>query len=80
MSIVLAFPSSGAGSFYFDGVLKDSSVTRGTEENSYDLLFGARRGTGNTGYGYALTGSIDEVIIWNRRLNSTEVSDVYNYF
>ena len=32
----------------------------------------------NDGYGYS--GLIDEIMVWNRALNSSEISDIYSYF
>ena len=61
---------------YVDGVYKNTSAdisSIGSISNSQDLKIGERGdGWGN------LNGSIDEVGIWNRSLNSTEISDLYN--
>lgn len=59
---------------YFDGSL-DNSTTHlsGTMSTSAeDLLFGQDPD------GYMWKGQIDEIGLWNRSLNSTEVTDLYN--
>lgn len=61
--------------FYVNGVLTAEDISfAGTENASgVDVLFGARRVTGNTGSAIFFDGKIDNVIIYNRSLSADEV-------
>jgi PGF-pre-PGF domain-containing protein len=61
---------------YLDGTLnrsRDISMQNGSVNNGLTLLLG----TLSSSVGF-FNGSIDEVIIWNRTLNASEVSKIYN--
>jgi len=61
---------------YVDGTSQGTSPKTGALlENSWPVYIGE-----NPGMGRPFEGRIDEVIIWNRALNDTEVSDVNTYF
>ncbi len=76
--VALTFSSSSNGILYVDGKPRTSSILRGSATNTYDVLIGGRRNSGNTGLGYPLTGSLDEVMIFNRTLSPEEVNASYN--
>ncbi len=75
-------------SLYIDGALQSSVATSATlPTNTLPLLigttYGSRIGGGNTGGGGSgeerFSGAIDDVRIYNRSLNSSEVAFQYNY-
>ena len=58
---------------YYDGVLKDTATDTTTTITSENFQIGRDRNLPRY-----WKGSIDEVLIFNRSLNSTEISDLYN--
>ena len=66
--------SSGNIKLYLDGVLKDTTAISGTFTGS---LSTASIGSNSVGGGF-WKGNIDEVVIFNKELDSTEVSNLYN--
>ena len=66
--------SSGNLKIYLDGTLKDTTVISGTFTGS---LASAAIGYNNAAANY-WKGNIDEVILFNKELDSTEVSNLYN--
>jgi len=59
---------------YYDGQDVTGSTTLTVDSVTASDFELGRRNTGN----YYFNGSIDEVMIWNRSLNSTEVATIYN--
>jgi hypothetical protein len=66
--------SSGNVSLYLDGTLKEANAISGTFVGSFTT---ASIGNNADGGGYWL-GNIDEVVLFNKELDSTEVSNLYN--
>lgn len=66
-------------SLYIDGVFVNSTVNTqsGNYITSIDYIQLGRHRYGGVDYGY-FNGSIDEVMIFNTALNSTQISDIYN--
>jgi hypothetical protein len=64
-------------SMYIDGSLSNSSGddTDLTSINSLESFFIGKQGDGETNY---FNGKIDDVLIYNKALNSTQVTDLYN--
>lgn len=62
---------------YQDGVAAGSPATSGTGTIAADVLLGARRATGNTGSGFLLTGSLDDMRVYNRALSVPEIETIY---
>ena len=63
---------------YVNGVLNDSDTQTGTVDNSAEpFCLGGKCAYGG-GYANYFTGNIDELGMWNRSMNSTEVLDLYN--
>lgn len=62
---------------YLDGVA-DGSFDSGIVTNDVDLLLGARRDTGNSGLAFGLDGELDEVVFFDRALDSAEIASLYN--
>jgi hypothetical protein len=77
----LVATSNGAGTWniYLDGVLSNGGTTISSSSTPYitntGWLYMGQRGNG----GY-VQGKLDEVMIWNRSLSSTEIQQVYNSF
>ena len=65
---------------YINGVLEDTdSYTGPLLTNNDDLYIGTIfNAGGGSCYGNYLKGSIDELAIWNRALNSTEIYDIWD--
>jgi hypothetical protein len=77
----LVATSNGAGTWniYLDGVLSNGGTTISSSSSVYttntgNLYIGQR---GNGGY---VNGKLDEVMVWNRVLSSTEIQQVYNLY
>jgi hypothetical protein len=63
---------------YVDGI-NVANGSCGSVEESVDWLIGARRDANNTGFGFQLTGDVDEVRIWDKQLSQAEVrTDMFN--
>lgn len=78
--IAITVPGDGSsGTFYVDGVADNSPLPVGGVSNDYDILLGARRASGNTGVGFLLDGSLDEIMVWDRELSASEIQEVYDY-
>lgn len=73
--LVFTFSATGTGTFYINGssVGSDGSLT-GAFNSSTDLNIGRRGGDGAAHW----FGWIDEVHWWNRAIDSSEVTDLYN--
>lgn len=74
-------PSSSTHKLYINGVLQNLSYYRGSSSVSWPTTDYFYMGT----YGYSTTahdfqGSLDEFAVYNRELNSTEVSQLYNSY
>jgi hypothetical protein len=73
--VVAVYVSSNSRELYVDGDLKGTSTIPSTFNiNSDRWSFGR---WGDSSPGNYLNGSIDEVRLWNRALNSTEVQQLY---
>jgi hypothetical protein len=72
---------NNGGTYQFQ-LFKDA-VQAGTTQNSgtgtlaADVLIGSRRATTNTGTGYLLTGSLDDIRVYNRALSLPEIETLY---
>lgn len=78
--VLVAVNSSGASDtfiIYVDGVSANSGTPGSTTATS-DTQIGSRRSSGNTGYGAVFSGSLDEVVLFNRTLSLNEVQALYN--
>lgn len=62
---------------YHDGVAVGTAQNAGTGTVVVDTLMGARRATGNTGSGFLLTGSLDDMRVYNRALSNGEIETIY---
>jgi len=62
--------------FYLNGVLIKTGVNLCYTEGANSLLLGMQSTQVNTDRKF--TGKVDEFLIWNRTLNSTEVAQLYN--
>ena len=62
---------------YFDAQFNGEFLS-GTNTNTSDVMFGARRNLGNSGSAFALTGELDEVAIVGRALTEAEILSLYN--
>jgi len=58
--------------FYYDGVGESITASHTYTDESSDLTIGALIGGFNE-----FDGTIDEVVIWNRSLSSSEISEIY---
>lgn len=77
--IVLTSAGDGNdGHVYIDGTLLGTIPMGTANANSIDILIGARRNSGNTGVTSFLTGSVDELRIYNIELNQTQITALYN--
>lgn len=77
----IAFTNNGSfTSLYYNGVLQTSGAHTINNDNTYFSGIGMSRRS-DTGVAVApFTGSIDEVLIFNRSLNSTEIAELNNTF
>lgn len=71
--VAITVNSSGNASFYVNGTLVDEEGGFSITQNDANLFIGALY-TGN----FEMEGKIDDVMVFNRTLNSTEISDIYN--
>ncbi len=68
-----------SANLYLNGVLDGTgSVASAPASGSGNIIIGTTYRLSSYSYDL-LNGSIDEVVIWNRSLNSTEISQLYNY-
>lgn len=66
-------------SLYLNGVLQNSAAHTGTiTSNSYHFCIGASCDLNGIVNNYGFDGSIDEVMIFNSALNSSQILDIYN--
>ncbi|MGY4884121.1 MAG: LamG domain-containing protein [Nanobdellota archaeon] len=75
--LTFTFNSTGGLVCYVDGVNSSAPVSTagfGGITSPYALYIGSSEGN----Y-YDYNGSLDEIMIWNRSLNSTEIQQLYNY-
>jgi hypothetical protein len=72
--VVSTWDNSGDIKIYLDGTLKDTTTISGTFTGSFAT---AAIGNNTDGGGF-WKGNIDEVILFNKELDSTEVSNLYN--
>jgi hypothetical protein len=63
---------------YVDGVAIGTPQASGTAYNNVDVTIGARRNSSsNTGWGWAVTGEIDDARIYARELTPEELMALY---
>ena len=67
-----------SGAFYINGKLIIKGVVKNSTSTNYDLAVGAASTGGTNGSYYPYQGKIDELGIWNRELNVTEIYSLYN--
>ncbi|MCD6435543.1 MAG: PQQ-binding-like beta-propeller repeat protein, partial [Clostridiales bacterium] len=72
--VAVTYDGISTWKFYIDGVLEDTATHTGSNTHNREMWFG-RRPDGST---TSFEGKIDEIGIWNRTLNSTEIVDLYN--
>lgn len=72
--VAVTYDGISTWKFYIDGVLEDTATHTGSNTHNREMWFG-RRPDGST---ISFEGKIDEIGIWNRTLNSTEIADLYN--
>jgi hypothetical protein len=77
--VLLNYDDAGTYRFrmYQDGAAVGTTAASGTATNAYDVLIGARRGTGNTGSGFLFSGSLDDMRVYNRALYVSEIETIY---
>jgi len=72
--------ATGEVKVYKNGVLVHTFTESGNiSASAYNLLIGVYHSSAGNFYGW-FDGIIDEVGIYNRSLNSSEISDLYNYY
>ncbi len=67
--------SAGAAKLYVDGVQR-ATTTAGSAAQAYDLLFGARRNSLNTGTAWMGACNVDEITIWDTEFTLAEVKQL----
>jgi len=73
---IITTKSSAGMKIYIDGDEKASTTDNPTTTNNANVSIGNTQYNGNYAY-YPFDGLIDEVIVWSRVLNSTEISYLY---
>lgn len=61
---------------YQDGVAAGTAQNTGSGTITCDTLIGARRNSGNTGSGFLITGSIDDMRVYARPLSVSEIETI----
>jgi len=64
--------NAGQDTVYLDGVIGDSRANTAPGDDNYSLVLGARAGGS-----FAYSGKLDDVGIWNRNLDDTEIMGIY---
>lgn len=72
--MVTTWDSSGSINLYLDGTLKDTTAITGSITGSFST---ASIGSNSIGGGF-WKGNIDEVVIFNKELDESEVTNLYN--
>jgi len=75
--IAVVYNGTKGLTFYLNGVLNGTQTTGGSYENWSAVNANPRIGVWTTG-SYDFNGSIDEVMIFNTTLNSSQISAIYN--
>lgn len=70
--VVITHNSNNDAEIYIDGTLKETGTLVLESDTSSTAYIGS---LGNSGY---FNGSIDDVMIWDRNLNATEIQNLYN--
>ena len=66
------------GKLYINGMLLDSRKVNIPKSNSSDLAFGLMFSGGTNGSYYPYQGLMDDIAIWNRAIDSTEIKVIFN--
>jgi hypothetical protein len=77
---IVAVYDGSTARIYVDNVLRGSTSKSGNLETNSDRVNIGRNPVVTDGTGRYWNGKLDEIMIWNRALSSSEVSQIYNYF
>lgn len=72
--------SAGIARIYVDKTLVGSTSKSGNLETNSDSVTIGKNPVGDEEGGRYWNGKLDEIMIWNRALSSSEITDIYNYF